>query len=363
MDSYSWVNTKNEKGDLLESYKYWKQNLQTDGITENKSDANLFNFFESIRKLYDCKNRIYNKYNEYNEYKIIPTSFYKSDIQLIDVENAYVKDTYVNLYDFIEIETKLIFSIIKIYGNNIEKVENNVIEDFLDDKEILKYDERLTKLGFIGKDIFNEILNVVNQEDIAHETTSKKIHDIINPIVLKMYETYIPLMFIYEEKNGKTYENYYILNESILDNKIQKKEIDEINISYVHMDDLIKQFINKLLFDISQLGENYITQFYEKRDNGDIKILSNNQPFNFYEMARKIIDGESPIIELPIQIDDNQEGGIKMKRFKKKHVNKKKKQSIKKKRTKKQNKKTIKNKKKQKQQKKKIKKKKTLKKK
>ena len=68
MDSYSWVNIKNEKGDLLESYKYWKQNLQTDGITENKSDANLFNFFKSIRKLYDCKNRIYNKYNEYNEY-------------------------------------------------------------------------------------------------------------------------------------------------------------------------------------------------------------------------------------------------------------------------------------------------------
>lgn len=355
---FSGVNTTNKKGDLLKSYTFWKRNLQIGGITKSEGDANLFNLFNSIGFSYDYENKIYNKYKNKN----IPTSFYESDIELIDVKNTYVKDTYVNLYNFIEIETKIIYSLTKIY--NSETVINNEFEELLDGKEILKDDKRLTKLGFNGEDIYNKISNVLTDKKKDYETQSREIHNIINPIVLKMYETYIPLMFIYEKKNGKEYENYYILKESILDNKIERGEIDEINISYVHIDDLIQQFINKLVFDIKgQLGENYITKFYEKREYGDIKILDEEDGFNFYKMATKIINGKSPIIELPIQNYDNQEGGIKMKRFKKKHVNKKKKQSIKKKRTKKQNKKTIKNKKKQKQQKKNIKKKKTLKKK
>ena len=44
----SWVNTNNKKGDLLNSYTFWKRNLQNGGITESKGDANLFDFFNSI---------------------------------------------------------------------------------------------------------------------------------------------------------------------------------------------------------------------------------------------------------------------------------------------------------------------------
>ena len=291
---------------LIKAYKNWNKQKKPEN-----GKGNLFSIFDRIHNLtFDKKANDYRelyKQCNYNRFNLF---------MLNDNNDKFIFENYEKISDLND-DTKNI-------------IKNTVVEDLQNEKKL-------------------------NNDKIYIQEFSKELEKQYENLLFDLYEekdleNYIPLLL----KKSKDKENKY--DFYMLDNKnCYKKEV--LSVIYIYID----YFMFFLQEAISNNYDNSFKNVYIEKDQdknqGDYTLND-----YYVNVVEKILNGNIPLIEKVVG-DDNQEGGIKMKRFKKKHVNKKKKQSIKKKRTKKQNKKTIKNKKKQKQQKKKIKKKKTLKKK